>query len=75
MRAVDIGLFEHLCEELIDEVARSGEPIIITRGSAPIAQLSPVTTARRSLWGAHNGQIEILGDIVAPVDVEWDDDR
>ena len=47
MRAVDVGFFEHLCEELIDEVARSGEPIAISRNGAPIAELAPVSTGRR----------------------------
>jgi len=75
MRAVDIGLFEHLFEQLIDEVAKSGEPMAITKDGEPIAELAACAPVRQSLWGAHKGQIEILGDIVAPVDVEWDADR
>ena len=75
MRAVDIGLFEHLLEELIDEVAKSGEPMATTKDGEPIAELAPFAPVRQSLWGAHKGQIEILGDIVAPIDVEWDVDR
>jgi antitoxin (DNA-binding transcriptional repressor) of toxin-antitoxin stability system len=75
MRAVDIGLFEHLFEELIDEVAGRANLLAITKDDEPIAELAPFAPVRQSLWGAHKGQIEILGDIVAPVDVEWDADR
>ena len=75
MRAVDIGLFEHLFEELMDEVAKSGEPVAITKDGKPIAELARYAPVRRSLWGAHKGQIEILGDIIAPIDVEWDVER
>jgi antitoxin (DNA-binding transcriptional repressor) of toxin-antitoxin stability system len=75
MRAVDIGLFEHLFEELIDEVAKSGEPVAITKDGEPMAKLAPFAPVRQSLWGAHKGQIEILGDLLAPIDVEWDADR
>lgn len=45
MRRVEVSLFELLCEELIDEVASSGEPIIITRDGQPIVSLEPATRA------------------------------
>jgi antitoxin (DNA-binding transcriptional repressor) of toxin-antitoxin stability system len=56
MRAVDVGLFKHLFEELIDEVAKSGEPMAITRDGEAIAELAPFAPVRQSLWGAQKGQ-------------------
>jgi antitoxin (DNA-binding transcriptional repressor) of toxin-antitoxin stability system len=49
---------------------------VITKSGKPVAQLfGPVSQGRKSLWGLHKGQIEILGDIIEPIDVEWDVDR
>jgi len=75
MRAIDVDLFGHLFEELIDEVMSSGEPIVIARGGKPIARIEPIGRKQgpKSLWGAHKGQIEIPGDnILAPIEVEWE---
>jgi len=33
---------------------------------------APISTPRKSLLGCMEGSIVILGDIVAPIDVEWD---
>jgi antitoxin (DNA-binding transcriptional repressor) of toxin-antitoxin stability system len=76
MRTVDVGLFEHLCEELIDEVTRSGEPIVITRGGEPIAELAPFSPQRPLFWGAHHPhQVGILDNIGEPIDVAWPAER
>ncbi len=76
MRAVDIELFGHLFEELVDEVSSSGEPVVITRYGKPIVRLEPIVRKQgpKSLWGMHKGEIEILGDIIEPIDVEWEVD-
>ncbi|HSA79586.1 MAG TPA: type II toxin-antitoxin system prevent-host-death family antitoxin [Geminicoccaceae bacterium] len=75
MRTLKASEFKAKCLKLMDEVAQSGEPIVITKNGKPIAQLGPVGRERKSLWGLHKGQIEILGDIIEPIDVEWEVDR
>jgi prevent-host-death family protein len=67
--------FKAKCLKLMDEVARSGEPLVITKNGRPIAQLSPINRERRSIWGLHKGQIEILGDILEPIDADWEAKR
>jgi antitoxin (DNA-binding transcriptional repressor) of toxin-antitoxin stability system len=59
----------------MDEVAQSGEPLVVTKNCRPIAQLTPISRERRSIWGLHKGQIEILGDIIEPIDAGWEVDR
>jgi antitoxin (DNA-binding transcriptional repressor) of toxin-antitoxin stability system len=59
----------------MDEVAESGEPVVITKYGKPVAQLGPVGGERKSIWGLHKGQIEILGDIIEAIDVEWEANR
>jgi antitoxin (DNA-binding transcriptional repressor) of toxin-antitoxin stability system len=75
MRTMKASEFETECLKLIDEVAQSGEPLVITKNGRPIPQLSPINRERRSIWGLHKGQIEILGDILEPIDADWEAER
>jgi len=72
MRTVKASEFKAKCLKLMDEVAATGEPIVITKHGKPVARLGPVSRERKSLWGAHRGLIEIKGDIISPVDVDWE---
>jgi prevent-host-death family protein len=61
--------FKAKCLALMDQVARTGETITITKNGKPIAELRPHRLPRaKSLIGLHKGRIEIRGDIVSPVD-------
>ena len=61
------------CLALMDEVARTGEPILITKNGKPVAELRPPLTQRAaSPFGLHKGRLEIRGDLLAPIDVAWD---
>jgi prevent-host-death family protein len=72
MRTIKASEFKAKCLKLMDEVALSGEPIVITKNGKPIAQLVPLAERPKSLWGAHKGLIEIKGDIISPIDVDWE---
>jgi prevent-host-death family protein len=63
--------FKAKCLELMDEVARTGKSVIVTKRGRPVAQLSPVRRKVRSARGILKGRIKILGDIISPIDVEW----
>jgi prevent-host-death family protein len=75
MRTINASEFKAKCLKLIDEVAQSGQPLVVTKHGRPIAQLSLIDRERRSIWGLHKGQIEILGDILEPIDADWEADR
>ena len=45
---------------------------MITKRGRPIAKLVPADGERKSLFGFARGCITIRGDIVEPIDVEWD---
>lgn len=67
MRTIAAGEFKQRCLTLLDEVGASGEPIVITKRGAPVAQLTPVPPERHEDWrGAMRAQGEIVGDLVAP---------
>jgi prevent-host-death family protein len=75
MRTIKASEFKAKCLKLMDEVAASGEPILITKNGKVVAKLGPAGQRQRSILGLHKGQIDILGDIISPIDVEWEANR
>jgi prevent-host-death family protein len=72
-REIPAGEFKAKCLKLMDDVAATGEELVITKRGKPVARLCPVTEERPSLVGCMKGSIKILGDIIEPVEAGWDD--
>ncbi len=64
--------FKAKCLQLMDEVADGGGEIVITKNGRPLSRLVPYREAPRSLFGAGRDRMKIVGDIISPVDVEWE---
>lgn len=76
VHVIQASEFKAKCLALMDEVARSGVPLLITKNGKPVAELhAPASAARPSPFGLHKGRVAITGDILAPLDVAWDADR
>lgn len=75
MRVVQASEFKAKCLRLMEEVARSGEEIIVTKNGKAITKLVPYREPVGSLFGLHRNQIAIHDDIVSPIDEPWDADR
>ena len=75
MKTIKASEFKAKCLKLTDEVADTGQPLVITKNGRPVAQLGPVVARPPTLAGAHRGKIRILGDILAPIDVDWEATR
>lgn len=61
--------------KLIDEIERSGEALTITRrgkASLTLSARKANAPAPESLFGCMKGTVTILGDIVGPVDPDWE---
>jgi prevent-host-death family protein len=71
-RTVKASEFKAKCLALMDEVASSGQPVIITKNGKPVADLVPHRPAKKNALGILKGELIITGDIMAPLDVEWD---
>lgn len=63
--------FKAQCLQLMDEVQRTGKEIIITKNGNQVSKLAPIIKKPETLFGAHKGQIKITGDIISPLDIEW----
>ena len=78
-KTVESSAFKTNCLELMDEVAETGEEIVITKNGKPVARLTPcvkkssepLPEMNESMYGKDRGKIRILGDIVSPMPAEW----
>jgi prevent-host-death family protein len=68
---IPAAVFKAECLKLMDEVARTGRPVVITKHGKPVAQLMPIPAESRSLFGYMKNTVRIKGDVVAPIDEEW----
>lgn len=76
MQTIQASEFKAKCLALMDTVSVTGEPLLITKNGKPVAELHPPRNARpRSPFGLHIGTIEIKGNIISPLDVEWNVDK
>ncbi|HET9460821.1 MAG TPA: type II toxin-antitoxin system Phd/YefM family antitoxin [Gaiellaceae bacterium] len=69
MRTIPAGRFKAQCLKLLDEVAESGETIVVTKRGKPVAKLEPVEQPP-SLRGS---VIYLVSDeeLIAPIDEVW----
>ena len=71
-RTIKASEFKAKCLKLMDEVAENGEEIVITKNGRPTARLVPYREKPKNWFGRDRDIIRITGDIVSPIDVEWD---
>ena len=70
-RTIKASEFKANCFRLMDEVAESGEEIVITKNGRPVSRLTPYREKSKSWFGIDRDIIQIHGDIIEPIDVEW----
>jgi prevent-host-death family protein len=60
-REIKAGEFKAKCLKLLDEIAETGETLVITKRGKPVARLGPAVpkAAKRALFGHMKGQITI----------------
>jgi len=72
VKRIPAGEFKAKCLALLDEVAETGTPLIVTKRGKPVARVVPVTETRvKSL----KGSIVYEGDLLSPIGVTWDASR
>ncbi|KTT70762.1 type II toxin-antitoxin system Phd/YefM family antitoxin [Sphingomonas endophytica] len=73
-KMVGITEFKAKCIALLDEMERSGESLTITRRGKPSLMLSAreVRPVRDDVIGSLKGTVTLHGDIVGPVDPDWE---
>lgn len=71
-RTIKASIFKATCLKLMDQVAETGEEIIITKNGIPVSKLVPYRHRPKTLFGRDRDNVRILGDILEPVAVEWE---
>ena len=70
---IGAGQFKAQCLQLMNQVQQSRKEIVITKHGKPVAKLVPVEeSAAQSIFGYLQGTVEIVGDIVSPLEEDWE---
>jgi prevent-host-death family protein len=64
--------FRAKCFSIIDQVERTGKAVVITKNGRPIAELVPHRSPRKNARGLFKHRLFVVGDIISPIDADWD---
>ncbi|MGD0567825.1 MAG: type II toxin-antitoxin system Phd/YefM family antitoxin [Candidatus Sulfotelmatobacter sp.] len=67
MKQIAAGEFKARCLAIMDQVSRSGEPVVVTKHGKPVVRLVPAEKQGDDIFGYMAGKVKIVGDIVGPV--------
>lgn len=68
---IPAGQFKARCLGLLDQVANSGETLVITKRGKPLAKLVPIEQTHPC---SLRGSVHYQGDIVGPLGEKWEAD-
>ena len=71
-RTIKASEFKARCLALMDEVAAGSGDIVITKYGRPIARLTTCQKRPDTMFGADRERMKITGDVIGPIDLEWD---
>jgi prevent-host-death family protein len=64
--------FKAQCLALMDEVARTGESVVVTKKGEPLVEPVPhKSRQKKDAFGILKDELLITGDIMSPIDVDW----
>lgn len=72
VKKINAVLFKKQCLKYLELTFERNETIIITKNDKPIAKLIPYDTNVPPLFGRMRGTVTINGDIIKPIDTEWE---
>lgn len=71
---VAAGDFKTHCLQLIERVRQERGEVVITRYGRPVAKLVPFEESPLSMVGYLAGSVTAYGDLISPINEEWDAD-
>ena len=63
MQRIPAAQFKSQCLALMEQVAESGRPVMVTKHGKPVVQISPVESDENEIFGFLAGKARIVGDI------------
>ena len=75
-REIEVAQFEQNCLMLLDEIAATRQPLVITKGRKRLVKRIPVDDESSSSYGALSGTTTAIDDLTSPVkDARQADER
>jgi prevent-host-death family protein len=77
MKTISAGEFKARCLNLMEDVRKTREPVLITKRGKPVAKLVPPDKTGTDLIGRLEGVIKIVADVESPIESPdaWDSAR
>lgn len=72
VRTITATEFKAKCLKLMDEIDETGTELVITKNGRPVSRLVPYREGLQAPFGRDRDIIQIHGDIIEPLDVEWE---
>jgi prevent-host-death family protein len=66
--------FKAKCLKIMDEVAASGEEVVVTKNGIPVGKFVPYRRRPKTLRGLHAGLVQADDDLIAPPGETWEAD-
>lgn len=70
MKQMPAGVFKAQCLAIMDQVLKSGEPVVVTKRGKPVVKVVPAENQSDDIFGYMKGKFKIVGDVVGPVFAE-----
>lgn len=74
MTTLAAAKFKAKCLALIDSVAQTHEPIIVTKHGKPMVKIVPFDDSKADFEKPLKDSATFIGDIVSPIGEEWEAD-
>jgi antitoxin (DNA-binding transcriptional repressor) of toxin-antitoxin stability system len=74
MTTINLSELPETLQNLLQQIAKTGETLTITENNRPFAIVSLTQKRKRAAFGSMKSETKILGDILEPTSnlVEWD---
>lgn len=72
MKTIAVGEFKAKCLALVEEVRSRGERVLITKRGEPVAEVIPIRPRKSIKDHELRGSVIYEGDLLSPIDVEWE---
>jgi len=73
MQKIAAAQFKARCLAVMEQVAESGRPVVVTKHGKPVVQIIPVASDEDEIFGFLAGKGRIVGDIENTIPVaDWD---
>jgi prevent-host-death family protein len=73
MKRLSATVFKARCLKVMEEVAETGEPVVVTKHGKPVVRVvAEPASEPKPLCGRLKGSVTYEGDLISPIDVRWE---